>query len=219
MMQRASALHTVQGGLSTFAINLQLMTDQFSEVARPRQIMRSGLLRGRLAGRYGTGAGRSSMGSCAESVEALMGAFAESHDEEGFVQETAADVEWINKWWPTMAAAMREEESLANRNKCTAQTQMDSEAPGERNDGRDPGDQESEVLQAVADWNKSQQQAEAREQYEALKEDEAMADEYAWQAKEDREIAEAREIANLEVSAGSTQRVTPEEQQRWDDWE
>ena len=63
MVQTATALHTVQGGLSTFAIHLQTMTDQFSEMARPRQVIRSALLRGRLAGRYGTGTGRRSMGS------------------------------------------------------------------------------------------------------------------------------------------------------------
>ena len=115
MMQAAPALHTVQGGLSTFAIHLQSMTDQFSEMTRPRQIVRSNLLRGRLASRYGTGAGRKSMGGRAENVEALMGAFAETQDDTVFFQETAADVQWINSWWPIMEAAMREEESLANR--------------------------------------------------------------------------------------------------------
>ena len=90
MMQAATAFHTVQGGLSTFAINLQSMTDQFSEMSRPRQVVRSGLLRGKLAARYGTGAGRKSMGSRAESVEALMGAFAEGFNDTGIFQETAA---------------------------------------------------------------------------------------------------------------------------------
>ena len=38
--------------------------------------------------------------------------------------------------------------------------------------------------------------------------------------KEDDAIAEAdaREVVDLEVNSSSTQRVTPEEQRKWDDW-
>ena len=208
MMQAASALHTVQGGLSTFSINLQTMTDQG---------IRSGLLRGKLTGRYGTGAGRSAMGSRAESVEALMGAFAEVQDDVGFYQETAADVQWINQWWLIVEEAMRQEESLANK-VCKHPTKHQAV---ERSNGteRDPGDMEREVLEEAAREEQRVEREEAREQYEQLQADEAMADEYAWQAKEDAEIAEAEARETILVdSDASTQKLSAEDQQQWDDW-
>ena len=237
-MQRATALHSLQGGLSTFAIDLQAMTDQFSEMPRPRQVIRLDMLRGKLAGRYGTGAGRQSMGNRAESVEALMGAFSECQEGGELFQETAEDVEWIDRWWKIMESAMREEESLLSRAQCSmpapdphhgkaadqatkaAVTQMDSVVPSSTGSVVDPGDQEREVLREVEAWNRSQQERVAREQYEELRADEELEDVWAWEAKEELEILEAerREDARVDASSVSTQQLTPEENQRWDDW-
>ena len=57
-------------------------------------------------------------------------------------------------------------------------------------------------------------------QYEQLQADEQLADEWAWETKQELDIMEAEEkdAAGVEVESVSTQRLTPEEQQRWEDW-
>ena len=110
---------------------------------------------------------------------------------------------------------MEAAESLANRACAVASTQLDLAETGATL-GADPGEEERELLEAIAVEDTMAEQAAAREQYEALKADEELEDEFAWQAKEDAEIAEAE--AREAASEASTQKLAAEDQQKWDDW-
>ena len=82
----------------------------------------------------------------------------------------------------------------------------------------DPGEMERKILEEIVVEDTQAEQALARAQYEELQAQQELEDEFAWHSKEDAEIAEAEAKDAASASEASTQKLTAEDQQRWEDW-
>ena len=75
LMQASRFVKPADGGLSTYGLELQFLTDELSQLPVYKARVRSALFRGVLAKRYGCAAGRASMGTRAMALEAAIVAF------------------------------------------------------------------------------------------------------------------------------------------------
>ena len=98
LMQTSQVVKSVEGGISTYGLELQFLTDEFAGMDAARARIRSSLLRTLLARRYGCASGRLSMGTRAMALEAAVVAY----DDE--------DRRWGERWWKRLIGPIMEEE-------------------------------------------------------------------------------------------------------------
>ena len=111
LMQASMKAKVVEDGISTFGLELQFLTDELSAMTEEKARVRSALLRGLLARRYGCGSGRLAMGARAMALEAAAVAFDDSSSAvESEVPECADDRAWGEKWWRKLLGPIMEEE-------------------------------------------------------------------------------------------------------------
>ena len=111
LMQASRVVPVADAGISSFGLELRFLTDEFSVMDVDRARVRSSLLRGLLARRYGCTTGRLAMGMRAMASEAAVVAFDDSSSElDNDVPENEADRVWCEKWWRRLLTPIMEEE-------------------------------------------------------------------------------------------------------------
>ena len=75
LMQASRTVQAAEAEISTYGLELQFLTDEFSAMDENRARVRSSLIRGLLAKRYGCASGRLAMGARAMALEAAVVAF------------------------------------------------------------------------------------------------------------------------------------------------
>ena len=100
-----------EGGISTYGLELQFLTDEFAAMTADVARVRSSLLRGLLAKRYGCSAGRLAMRPRAMALEAAVVAYDDENSAvESECPEQAEDRNWCAKWWKRLLGPIVEEE-------------------------------------------------------------------------------------------------------------
>ena len=217
-LMQGSVFRAARGEISTFALHMQTITDELSSVETEVQAGRVQVLRGLLTDRYGQGVGRRLMLNRAQSLEAIIGAFASSST--GLVEESA----WARRWWNVLLPAIRTEESLVALPRDCVQVDSASTGPddtlvdtaGVGMDAlrpADPGDEERQLQDdLLVDLERQ-----AAEEYEKLQQDEARDDAERWDNYVEHRTAEdfGSEASTVRLTARKWEDVALLDQLAW----
>ena len=216
LMQASQVVKSVEGGISTYGLELQFLTDEFAGMEVERARVRSSLLRGLLAKRYGCASGRLSMGTRAMALEAAAVAFDDGSSEmESEVPETVEDRLWGDKWWRRLIGPIMEEERQLRVKKeaLTQQAATETVVESLESSGGEPG---PDRLQEEID-NMVEEELEVKRQMEMDEEK----DRLAWEKeRQDMELMEYERDRALQESEDEARYEALQAQyaQEWDDW-
>ena len=216
LMQASQYVRPPETGISTFGLELQFMTDELSAMEVERARVRSSMLRGLLARRYGCASGRQAMGTRAMALEAAAVAFDDGDSAvESEVPESAEDRQWGQRWWKRLLGPIVEEERQLREKKVQLNTLAAAETVEESLDSvdKDKGKEDDRPEIDV----RVQEELEMKRQIEEDDARERQAWEKERQARElleyERDRAEQEKEDEARYEALQAQYA-----QEWDDW-
>ena len=140
LMQASRVVRAPATGISTFGLELQFMTDELAAMDVEKARVRSSMLRGLLARRYGCASGRQAMGTRAMALEAAAVAFDDGDSAvESKVPEAVEDRQWGQRWWKRLLGPMVEEERQLREKRAQSSTLADAETVEESLESVDEG--------------------------------------------------------------------------------
>ena len=208
LMQASRMVATADDGISTYGLELQFLTDEFSAMGVDQARVRSSLLRGLLAKRYGCASGRLAMGMRAMALEAAVVAF----DDASSAVESEMPESVSDRVWCELPTIMEEEKQLREiREKVQANPVPETvvETPEAENSGETVANQVSSVDQLVEDELEIRRQLEAEQ--EMLAWEKARLEKDILDYENDRDLQEQEDIARHEELQAMYA-------QDWDDW-
>ena len=214
LMQASRMVATADDGISTYGLELQFLTDEFSAMGVEKARVQSSLLMGLLAKRYGCASGRLAMGMRATALEAAVVAFDDASSAvENEMPESASDRVWCEKWWKRLLPTIMEEEKQLReiREKVQANPVPETvvETPEAENSVETVANQVSSVDQLVEDKLEIRRQLEAEQ--ELLAWEKARLEKDVLEYEHDRDLREQEDIARYEELQAMYA-------QDWDDW-
>ena len=216
LMQASRIVRSPATGISTFGLELQFMTDELSALDVDKARVRSSMLRGLLARRYGCASGRQAMGTRAMALEAAAVACDDGDSAvESEVPEAAEDRQWGQRWWKRLLVPMVEEERQLREKRAQSSALADAETVAESLESVDQ-DKGKEDDRPDIDA-RVQEELEMKRQVE---EDDAR-ERRAWEKeRQDRELLEyERDRAEQEKEDEARyEALQAQYAQEWDDW-